>query len=283
MTKVRAKRHLVVAAVVGVLNPVSTPQAKPHHLADVAVEDAPLNLLIICDASKSGGGANLVSAGPVNHTRAELIRAISRHLTDDDRVRIATFGDRLVLSPTWTRGFDSIWEAFESVARPLGDKSPVWDAIYVFVDAFEGRPGRRVIFLVADGKASGNVHGFDAAVDRARTDNVTVFAANVVSRNSRGEQADQPNHPAARLKRIAQATHGDYAEPVTRSLPAFFGNVVKKLNTSVHSDVVRANWSSDRDGGVHRSDLRVAGRGVTSTHPSQITIPEGRAERSCVR
>jgi hypothetical protein len=195
-----------------------------------------LKILILCDTSNSVGGAGLASAGPVNATRAELIRALGRRLNDTDAIRVASFGDRFLLSPGWASGFAAIWEAFERITQPSGDRSPIWDAIYSSVDAFEETPGRRVIFLVSDGKASGNVHGFDEALDRARRGKVAVFAANVVGRNSRGLQADQPGHPAARLKKLAEAMNGDYAEMVTtKALPEFFGNVLRRLISQAES------------------------------------------------
>lgn len=201
--------------------------------ADLGTVRERLKILVLCDMSNSGGGAGLASAGPANATRAELIRALGRHLKDEDGVRVASFGDRFLLSPDWVSGFSAIWRAFESVAQPWGERSPIWDAIYSSVDAFDGTAARRIIFVVSDGKASGNIHGFEEALNRTMKGNVAVYAANVVGRRTRGLLAEQPGHPAARLKKIAEATKGAYGETVaTKALPTFFENVLRRLRGS---------------------------------------------------
>jgi hypothetical protein len=190
-----------------------------------------LRIVILCDASASGGGggARLVAPGPNNRARAELIRALDRHLKGGSAVRVASFGDRYLASPAWVSTSAGIGRAFERVLQPYGDQSPLWDAVYSAAETLEETSERRILFIVSDGKASGNVRGFEEAFVRIRKANVTVHVANDTGRRGGNLKADEPGHPAARLKEIAHATGGEYGEPTLNELPGFLAGILSRL------------------------------------------------------
>src|SRR6185295_12955972 len=101
----------------------------------------------------------------------------------------------------------------DSVVQTEGDQSPVWDAIYSSIELFDDGPERRILFVLTDGKASGNVHGFDEARRRVQEAKVVVYAANSGQTLHVKPHDDLADRPAARLRALAEATGGEYAEP----------------------------------------------------------------------
>jgi hypothetical protein len=86
--------------------------------------------------------------------------------------------------------------------------SPLWDALDEAITLSADPSGRPAIVLFSDGKSSGNVHGLDEVIERARRLHVSVsvvvegagtfFLARTVS----------PLDPADLLERLTQATGG---------------------------------------------------------------------------
>jgi len=168
----------------------------------------------------------------------ESLRAAARVLSADAVVRIATFGETLKVSPTWEHTSEALVAAVDSVVVEGRLRSPIWDAVYQGAGLLETTADRRVIVLISEGRATGNVHGFDEAVDRARQIGVVVHVACPAEGESPPKtlRADRPNDPCTRLKRLAEATGGRYAEPwVSRprehQLEKFVGEVVKATSS----------------------------------------------------
>jgi hypothetical protein len=168
----------------------------------------------------------------------ESLRAAARVLGSNAEVRVATFGETLKVSPTWERSANALVAAVDSVVVDGRLRSPIWDAVYLGVGLLEATSDRRVVVLISSGRATGNSHGFDEALHRAIDSAVTVHTACPAEGESSPKtlQADRPYDPCTRLKRLAEATGGRYAEPwVSRrreqQLEKFVSEVVK-LSTS---------------------------------------------------
>jgi hypothetical protein len=136
-----------------------------------------------------------------------------------DQIKVASFAQRFLLSPLWVKSESDIQRAFEQVLQPDNvGPSPIWDAVVASIEAFGPEASRRTLLLVSDGRASGNAHGFDEAVERAKAARVTVFACHVVALSQRSLEADRPGDPAFRLKQLAVSTGGRYSEPTLREV-----------------------------------------------------------------
>ena len=168
----------------------------------------------------------------------ESLRAAARVLGPNAGVRVATFGETMNVSPTWERTSEAVVAAVDSVVVEGRLRSPIWDAVYQGAGLLEATADRRVIVLISEGRATGNVHGFDEAVDRARQLGVVIHVACPAESESPPKtlQADRPNDPCTRLKRLAEATGGRYAEPwisrpSERQLEKFVGEAMKATSS----------------------------------------------------
>lgn len=73
----------------------------------------------LCDFCAMQAGArekqDLLRPGRSTRFVPKLIRALDRRLYDANAVRVASFGDRFPLSPSWVSGFGATWKAFVEV------------------------------------------------------------------------------------------------------------------------------------------------------------------------
>lgn len=157
--------------------------------------------------------------------RDEVSRAIADNAGPTTTVRVASFGARVLVSPAWVRTTGEILAAFGNVTQE-GGPSPIWDGVYASVQTLQGAAERKQILLITDGKASANLHGFEEARDFAKRAAVAITALYVLS-NKRVEPGEPD--PTDRLKGLADATGGRYAEKSLKELPAYCGTVVKAL------------------------------------------------------
>ena len=227
----RAMRSAVIAAVVGAwclgVGGAAQPSASPVKilvLLDAGATMSWLTHLFLPPGVQPTGGSPAV----------ESIKAAAAALGPNASMRVATFGETFKVSATWERASDALVSAVDNVVVEDRGRSPVWDAVYGGVDLLEATPDRRAILLISSGRATGNVHGFDEALDRARLSRVVVHAACPSHGDSfpKTLDADNPNSPCARLKRLADATRGRYSEPWVsrpqdRELERFVADVVK--------------------------------------------------------
>ena len=162
----------------------------------------------------------------------ELARVVADNKGPATEVRVLNFGQTLVLSPQWMRTRDQILTALEC-GTALNGPSPIWDAVYRAAEVLEERTGRREIVMVTDGKSTANEHSFQDALDRAKQAGVRIhigLARMELFRTSRQPVTLNANHrgdPAARLKQLADATGGRYAEHSVWGLTTFFTDVAR--------------------------------------------------------
>jgi hypothetical protein len=161
--------------------------------------------------------------------RRAVIRAITDHLDPTAQVRVATFGDRFLISPAWLRAPDELLEVFNGIMQS-GGPSPIWDAIHETVGALEGFPGTRVVLLISDGRASGNVRGFQEAFARVRSSGVIFYVAALDASYNRRINEDRSADPTERLRALARATGGAYGEPEIVDLAATCATFAKAIN-----------------------------------------------------
>ena len=162
-------------------------EGKPQPITLFDNTPQPIRLIIMLDVSGSMEG-NL-----------PLLRAASdqlfMRLRPDDAVRVGTFGHEITISPSFTHDLDQLRRALPVAIAPDAP-TPLWRAFGEGLAAFtrEGE-ARPVILVLSDGKDSGPV-GFGQpfvsqaeVIDRARRDNVMVYA---VGMRSRGRHPMQP-------------------------------------------------------------------------------------------
>jgi Ca-activated chloride channel family protein len=241
-------------------------QPQPITLFDNTPQ--PVRLIVMIDVSGSMEG-NL----PLLRAAAGQLFA---RLRPDDVARVGTFGREIVMSPVFAHDVETLLRELPDTIAPNAP-TPLWRAIDEAMDAFgdEESEARRVILVLSDGKDSGPVSFRERyvsqaeIVDRARDDDVMVYAIGMRSRGSRPIQpgigpgglqaALTADLPDPGLALVAEQTGGGYAEiRFGQDLGAAFAHIADEL----HSQYLLGFAPPKRDGKVHDIDVRVATRGL---------------------
>ena len=140
----------------------------------IAIERKPLRIAIVVDTSLSMEGDKLKAAV------ASAVAAL-RLLQPRDEGLVVGFSDKVSILQDWTSDRRKLESAIRSVAA--GGGSSLYDAIYDASGRLASFDGRRVLWLLADGRDEaangrdvGSVHTLEQARERALRNDVMVFA-----------------------------------------------------------------------------------------------------------
>ncbi len=144
---------------------------KPAALSIFSSESQPFTAVVMLDTSASMT-ANLT----ILNQAAEqfLIR-----LLPDDRAQVGAFNDKIQLSGTFTSDRDALVSALSELQ--FGNPTRLHDAIAASLDALRGVDGRRVILVFTDGDDTASRLGFKTVLERARDEEVMVYAIGLES------------------------------------------------------------------------------------------------------
>jgi VWFA-related protein len=230
----------------------------------------------------------------------EAAATLVERLLPGDRLRIGSFGDHIRLSPeTFTGDREVLLGILRENLQDAGASSPVWAAVNASITAVAAEPGRRVVLIFSDGRDSGSSEpvGVDDAIRRAEAHDVMVYAigfSNIERETQRvviprrpGTSPPQPipiprpfppgrfpfaqwgtrtitrtkeTPPHPGLERMAAASGGGYFEMSSSvGLDAIFARVAEEL----HRQYWLGFTPTDRDGTVHRLEVRARRSGLT--------------------
>jgi len=139
------------------------------------------------------------------------VRVLSETLGSLVELRMATFGDRWLITDGHAKTAGDLDRAYSAIMQ-TGGASRVWDAIVESVAVLRQYPATRDVILVTDGRASGNIRGFDEALASAQRDNVSIHVIALDAPYNRLVNRDRPGDPTDRLRVIAHGTRGGYVE-----------------------------------------------------------------------
>jgi Ca-activated chloride channel family protein len=257
-------------------------EGKPQPITLFDNTPQPVRLVVMLDVSGSMEG-NL----PLLRSAAEQL--VTR-LRPDDRARMGSFGREVTIAPSFTRDPRELLAALPD-SIPPNAPTPLWRALDEALDTFKDTGEERAVILVlSDGKDSGptsfgqRVSSQADIIDRARDENVMVYAVGMRSRRARqgppgigrdGLQAMlAADLPDPGLARVAQETGGGYLEiGYGQDLGAAFARVADEL----HSQYLLGFAPPKRDGKVHEIDVRVSQRGLTPRARKSYVAPKERA------
>ena len=273
---------------------------KPQPITLFDNTPRPVRLIVMLDVSGS-------MEGNLPLLRASAAQLFVR-LAAEDVARVGTFGDEVKISPAFTRDADELRAALPSEIRPNAP-TPLWRAIDEAMNAFldtkdtkgakDGRTrddvsaadddeARPVILVLSDGKDSGIVTFKDfkskpasqsEVIDRARRENVMIYAIGMRSRMRRGAPPGiglggigatlLDDLPDPGLARVAEETGGGYTEVnFGDDLGEAFAGVANEL----HSQYL-LGFAPKRDGKAHDIDVRIAPKGMKSRARKSYVAP----------
>ena len=254
-------------------------EGKPQPVTVFDNSPTPIQLVVMLDVSGS-------MVGNLPLLRAATAQLVER-LGQGDGAKVGTFGNDVVISPTFTRDRGELLEALPREIDP-GAPTPLWRGVDKAMDAFQDdAERRRVVLVLSDGKDSGPTSFKEKfmspaeIIDRARRDEVMIYAIGMQSRSKTpatpglgkdGLQAALTRDlPDPGLARVAEESGGGYAEiRYGENLAEAFARVADEL----HSQYLLGYAPPKRYGKVHRIEVKVSRSGVKSRARKDYVAPK---------
>ena len=213
-------------------------------------EVQPITVIVMLDTSLSMTGS------------IELLRAAAEQfvlrLLPADKGRIGAFNDKIQISGRFTNDRDELVGEIKEL--DFGNGTKLWEAIGASLDELKGIDGRRVILVFTDGDDTASSVSLGTVVDRARAEDVMVYAIGLESNYFNGQRMIR-SQPDRGLRRIADETGGGYFElKKTSDLAPTFTRVAQEL----HSQYVLGFAPTQLDNRVHKLTVRVKQAGMTA-------------------
>jgi len=175
-----------------------------------------------------------------------------------DKGRVGAFNDKIQMSARFTNNRDELVSEVKEL--DYGNGTRLWDAVAACLDELKEIQGRRVVLVFTDGDDTESRTRLGTLIDRARAEEVMVYAIGFESHYFNGQRMVS-SKPDGGLKRLADETGGGYFQlDKTADLSPTFTRVAQEL----HSQYVIGFTPPQLDGRVHKLALRVKQPGMTA-------------------
>ncbi len=234
---------------------------KPQETSFFINEVQPFTVVVMLDYSASMT-ANL-----------DLLKAAAEQfllrMLPADRGQVGAFSDKIQLSGTFTNDRDELISALDDLQ--YGNPTRLYDAINESMAALRGVEGRRVVLVFTDGDDTASRLGLGDVLDRARTEELMVYAIGLESEYFNGVRQVR-TRPDRGLRRLAEETGGGYFElKKSADLAPTFTRVAQEL----HSQYTLGFTPATLDGKEHKLALKMRDSRMTArARKSYIASPE---------
>ena len=223
---------------------------RPQPLAFFQNEVQPITVVVMLDTSGS-------MTASISLLRAAAEQFLLR-LLPTDKGRVGAFNDKIQISSRFTNNRDELVADVKDL--DYGNGTRLWDAVSASMDELQGLEGRRVVLVFTDGDDTESRTRLGTVVDRARAEEVMVYAVGLESRYMVNQRIVR-SKPDGGLKKIAEETGGGYFElDKTADLAPTFTRVAQEL----HSQYVLGFTPTELDGRVHKLTVRLKQPGMTA-------------------
>jgi len=223
---------------------------KPQPLTYFDNSIHPINVVVMLDTS----GSMTLSIDLLKRAAEQfLIR-----LLPDDKAKVGAFNDKVQISSRFTNNRDQLISS--TMDLDYGNGTRLWDAIGLSLDELKSVEGRRVILVFTDGDDTASKVGLGTVIDRARAEEVMVYAIGLESEYFNGQRMVR-SKPDGGLRKIADETGGGYFElKKTSDLAPTFTKVASEL----HSQYVIGFTPTQLDNRVHKLMVKMKAAGLTA-------------------
>ena len=216
---------------------------KPQDISFFLNETTPFTVVVMLDYSASMT-ANL-----------DLLKAAAEQfllrLLPADKGQVGAFSDKIQLSGTFTSDRDDLIGALEDLQ--FGNPTRLYDAINESMAALRPVDGRKVVLVFTDGDDTASRLGLGDVLDRARQEEVMVYAIGLESEYFNMQRMVR-TRPDRGLKRLAEETGGGYFElKKSDDLSPTFTRVAQEL----HSQYTLGFAPVTLDGKEHKLALKM--------------------------
>jgi Ca-activated chloride channel family protein len=173
-------------------------------------------------------------------------------LLPEDKAMVGAFNNKVEFADVgFTNDRDDLLHAIREL--DFGNATRLWDAAAASLEQLQGVEGRRVVVLFTDGDDQGSSTSQGKVIDRARADEVMMYAIGLESVYMSGPGQRTRTRPAGGLRRVADETGGGYFElKKTEELGPAFTRVAQEL----HSQYLLGFTPKNLDGKVHKLEVR---------------------------
>ena len=235
-------------------------EGKPVELTTFSNAPLPFTAVVMMDTS-----ASMTNNLELLNRAAEqfLIR-----LHPTDKAQVGAFNDKIQLSGRFTNDRDELIDALDDLQ--FGNPTRLNDAIGVSLDTLQKVEGRRVVLVFTDGEDTSSKTGFRTVLERARDEEVMVYAIGLESEYLDGQRMRR-TRPSRDLRRIADETGGGYFElKRTAELAPTFTRVAQELRSQYLLGFAPATL----DGKIHRLEVRVRGGHTVRARKTYLATPD---------
>jgi Ca-activated chloride channel homolog len=225
---------------------------KPQPIIFFQNEVQPITVVVMLDTS----GSMTLTLDLLREAAEQfLIR-----LLPIDKARVGAFNDKIQFSSEFTNNRDQL--VTEVKALDYGNGTRLWDAVAASIEELKTVEGRRVVLVFTDGDDTSSRVGQGAVIDRARTDEVMIYAIGLESNYIGGPNGQRVRtRPDAGLRKVADETGGGYFELKKSSeLAPTFTKVAQEL----HSQYVIGFAPTQLDNRVHKLAVKMKQPGMTA-------------------
>ena len=231
-----------------------------------ADEIQPITVVVMLDTSGSMTASIALLKSAAEQFLIRLLPA--------DQGRVGAFNDKIDLNSRFTNNRDELISAVKDL--DYGNGTRLWDAVSLALDELRDKEGRRVILVFTDGDDTSSKVRMGTVMDRARAEEVMVYAIGLESTYGPRQQVVR-TRPDGGLKKIADETGGGYFElKKTADLAPTFTRVAQEL----HSQYVVGIEAKQLDGKVHKLTVRMKQPGMTArARRSYLADPDRLSQR----
>ena len=225
---------------------------KPQPIIFFQNEVQPITVVVMLDTS----GSMTLTLDLLREAAEQfLIR-----LLPIDKARVGAFNDKIQFSSRFTNDRDQLVTDVKNL--DYGNGTRLWDAIGASIDELKGIEGRRVVLVFTDGDDTSSKIGQGTVIERARADEVMIYAIGLESNYIGGPNGQRVRtKPDSGLRKIADETGGGYFELKKSSeLASTFTKVAQEL----HSQYVIGFAPTQLDNRVHKLAVKMKQPGMTA-------------------
>jgi Ca-activated chloride channel family protein len=177
-------------------------------------------------------------------------------LLPEDKGAVGAFNDKIEMSAGFTDDRDALISHVKDL--DYGNDTRLYDALAESLDSLRGVSGRRVILVFTDGDDTSSRVGRGDVLDRARAEEVMVYAIGLESNYFDGIR-NVTTRPDRGLRRLAEETGGGYFE---LKKTADLGPTCSRVAQELHSQYVLGFEARQLDGKVHKLTVKLKKPGL---------------------
>jgi Ca-activated chloride channel family protein len=223
---------------------------KPQTLVYFDNSIHPINVVVMLDTS----GSMTLTIDLLKQAAEQFLL----RLLPDDKARVGAFNDKIQFNAKWSNNRDQLITDAKNL--DYGNGTRLWDAVGASLDELKTVDGRKVILVFTDGDDTESKLRLGTVLDRARADEVMIYAIGLESVYFNGQQRVRTK-PDGGLRKIADETGGGYFELTKASeLAPTFTKVAQEL----HSQYVIGFTPTNLDNKVHKLAVKMKQPGMTA-------------------